>query len=969
MSSTPPPTRRSNRLQDIVTGEQEQELGEFAVRRGLLTETRLEEARREQEGSTPRRGLGEILMARGWVTPEQWIEHREAHAREEFARAARKKYESLPVEARSAAEDPSRTLGEYVLVSRVGRGGGGEVWRAWDRSLSRWVAIKRPSKTPESRTDWERFQREALAAARLSHPNLVPIFRVAPEAETPYIVMQLVEGRTLADERPPLRRTLEVMRTAALAVHYAHQNGVVHRDLKPGNLMLDGGGGVWVLDFGVAHLPGATQATTATGTISGTPVYMSPEQARGDREAREALADVYCLGATLYDLTAGRPPFEGTTFAEVIHKVIHDDPAPPRRIVPGLPREVETIILKAMDKDPARRYPSAAAFAEDLRRFLEEEPIAARPTGRLYRAYRWVRKNPIASGLGAGLVVVLIAAVSFGVAGEGQRQDALRSIREKAHQSLETALKFRRLGANREMREYLPALESAYREAVERQPQLAEVEYLMGRMYRALMENEKALEYQERALRKDPDYAPALYERAVLLARMHSGMLARTEEITRELREAPVTARIARTARTPTLDEAEHRRPELIRARERILNDCARLERALKDHPDRWSEVAFTGARLLAAKGIMEAFRRNYAEAVETLRKAVKQDPLLEEAWETLANVLARKAEAEGAGDEETWRERESLYEEALSRDRGYLPHLIRLAEVRIMRGGRFRNTGRDPLPDYAAAENDLSRALMLDRSYVGAWRTRGIIRSGRARYREERSQDPLPDLAAAEADFTEALRLRPSYVEVWFRRAGLRISRGRLRRRQDGDPGPDFAEAERDLAEARRLDATFAGGWQLSGYLLLQRGILKMERGENPLEEFASAETSLTEALRLDREYGTAWKNRGIMRARRGDAQANQGEDPNADFEAAVDDLTEALRLNPGYADAWMERGHVRLRLGRYRERVGDVDQASEDYLLAVRDYTEAVRINPALADTLRSPLATARDRASRLK
>ncbi len=257
-------------------------------------------------------------------------------------------------------------------------------------SLNRTVALKMIlAGQLANETDVKRFYTEAEAAANLDHPGIVPIFEVGQHEGQHYFSMGFVEGRSLSQrltEGPlPCRQAAALMVAVAEAIDYAHQCGVIHRDLKPGNILLDAKGNPRVTDFGLAKKIEGDSGLTGSGQIMGTPSYMPPEQAGGQRGAVGPAADVYALGATLYALITGRPPFQAATAMDTVLQVLSDEPVPPRRLNGSIPRDLETICLKCLEKEPGRRYPSAAALAADLRRFLAGEPIAARPVTRLER--------------------------------------------------------------------------------------------------------------------------------------------------------------------------------------------------------------------------------------------------------------------------------------------------------------------------------------------------------------------------------------------------------------------------------------------------------------------------------------------------------------------------------------------------------------------------------------------------------
>src|SRR6266481_1958295 len=317
---------------------------------------------------------------------------------------------------KAAAQAKAPTdFGDYELLEEIGRGGQGVVYRARQKSLNRTVAVKVIGLGHwATEAHLKRFRREAEAAAHLEHPGIVPIHEVGERDGSCYFSMKFVEGGQLDEvvRREPmaLRRAAELIVKVARTVHYAHEHGILHRDIKPGNILLDQKGEPHLTDFGLARLVETESTVTRTMEVLGTPSYMAPEQAGGNNTKLTSATDVYGLGAVLYQLLTGQPPFAGGTTYETIRLLLDTEPRPPRVLNPKMDRDLSTICLKCLEKDPARRYPSALALAEDLERWLKHEPIQARHTGILGRGRKWVRRNPTTALLVTSLVA--LAAVS-----------------------------------------------------------------------------------------------------------------------------------------------------------------------------------------------------------------------------------------------------------------------------------------------------------------------------------------------------------------------------------------------------------------------------------------------------------------------------------------------------------------------------------------------------------------------------
>ncbi|HLX95358.1 MAG TPA: protein kinase [Verrucomicrobiae bacterium] len=308
-------------------------------------------------------------------------------------------------------------LGDYELLEEIARGGMGVVYRARQLSLNRIVAVKVVLHGPFSSPDFvRRFRNEAQVIAALRHPNIVAIHEIGEHQGNHFISLEFIDGKSFAElarERPlSAIRAARYVKTIAEAVEHAHQRGVLHRDLKPSNVLLDVFDQPRVTDFGLAKLVTHDQELTTTGQVLGSPNYMPPEQAMGKSSEGTVQSDVYSLGAILYELLTGRPPFQGETLQAVLAQVQDTEPVLPRRLNPATPMDLQTICLKCLQKEPARRYRSAQELADDLGRFLESKPIRARPVPLAERAWLWCRRRPLLASVGGGLVAAIVLGVS-----------------------------------------------------------------------------------------------------------------------------------------------------------------------------------------------------------------------------------------------------------------------------------------------------------------------------------------------------------------------------------------------------------------------------------------------------------------------------------------------------------------------------------------------------------------------------
>lgn len=818
----------------------------------------------------------------------------------------------------------------YRVERLLGSGGMGTVFLAFDPTLGRRVALKLLHRNDPEQTG--RFLREARAQARVEHPNVCQVYEVGEVDGRPYIAMQHIEGRSLSDLREQLspEAIVRLVRDVARAVQAAHKTGLIHRDLKPANILVatDDKGDLhpYVVDFGLARDQGDTELTHA-GMISGTPSYLSPEQAQGDPLDRRS--DVYSLGVVLYEMLSGQPPFPGTSPAHVLVRILQEDAPRLRKTAPSIPPDLDTIVMKCLEKDPARRYESARGLADDLDRWLDGEPIAARPAGWAYRAGKRLRKHRLLAAVSAAACVTLL--LSGGAVLRTRWQ-----AREKAELAQRFGQRVEELQSHMRYSAFLPRhdMRSAKRELrreldeirreMEQLGPLAEGpgNYALGQGYLALRRYETARSHLERAWNAGehrPEVAAALgrtlgflYEKALVEA-SHG----RTADVRQASREE-----LGKT----------FRRPALSYLKEGLRGDTG-------SSPYLEALVAFYEGR--------------YDQAVAKARAAHRQTPWFYEAGQLEAEIYVTRAEE--AADKGEAKESSRFFDQA-----GAVYHRLLAAvpsDISLHAGECSRQVRRLDMLRAADASTEheedatlhaCDRALEVDPELSDVLGYKAWVWWMRGYRQSRRGVDPTPALGTSIGLSREALGLDQADAGAWKNLAVAYRMQGQWELGRGVDPTPSLRQSVEAAAQAVQLQPELASYHNELGLAYLALAYDELRRGVDPRDTLAQAAASYQQAQAINPRLLAAHINLGNTWNLMADAQIARGQDPSGAVKRAAAAFEAATRLNPDPAPIHNNLGNTYLTLAQYQLARGldpgpALDRAAAGYrkaLAARPDY-----------------------------
>lgn len=925
--------------------------------------------------------------------------------------------ETLPPEVQEAFKKPENIFGRFILVEKLGEGAMGAVHRAFDVELGRYVALKFLKMEQV-----EELRAEARTLAGLEHKNIARIYDIGSAKGRGFIAMQLINGIPLGWARMSPDEMVTVMRTVCEAVDYAHKRGIIHRDLKPDNIMIDKEGNVYVMDFGLAA------KNPKAAELAGTPGYMAPEIASFKPASPQT--DVFSIASTLYHLVAGRSPLDlvsGDNLESALEKIKNAANIPIRTLVPGVSKELEAIINKGLNPDPSRRYQTAFEMANDLRKFQLGYPVSAFSTSTTYRIKKAIQRNKVVFAIS---VVSFIALVIAGIvaytkyqekqaiaewnrqkAEETKRleeetrrkneeyeqekkrvQDLVQALLEEFGYRYKEALERRRGGEPYANLSWIPKriLDSAmYNEIKGQAEKDPQVHYSIGRIYRAVGDNENAEKQLAAALQADAKFAPAVYEVGILTFMRYVDAI--------RLKLAQWRQSESERCMKEFFDNRQPSEPKEPSWQE--LEDAG-LKKDLVEKLDTGIGLLEAGScERLTEEGILALISGNPADARVKFTECLLKDKSFEDAVYGLAQTYSKKESSEllgflsdaikmDKGNKMLFKKRveanQTLFVQESNQGQNNASRfteivkdcreLVRLddgdKESWTLLGNAWKNlftskyySGKDTSEEMTNAIQAYDKAIGLDKGDCEL-----LVNRGRMLVNEFVRSGDDSVMSAAWNDLGAARRIAPKRYDVLDAVSFYHTTRGTALFRKSQDPSDDFKAALEANEAALAVDATQATGWLRRGGILMNQGLFKEMKAADPSTEYTEAVRAFEQALALDSDnyqvfisLGTCWTNLGNYRDL-------AGGDAGKCYEAAAKYLDMGIKTNPGAAGSYRLRGVMDNSIAAWHRKNNRTKEAVAAYEAAITDWEKAISIDSKLSADYAPVIEKTRERIAEL-